>query len=341
VTAAAALALVLAAAAPLPDRLDAPALRSPLAATSPLSAVAAAGGLAVAVGPRGHALFSADGGRTWAQASVPASADLTAVSLSPDGRGLAVGHDGLVLATEDGGRSWARRLDGRGLAALVRARHGCGADAAPEAVAVACAQGSALSLLDVWVGADGRGLAVGAFGLALRTEDGGRTFAPWLDRVLSPRALHLYAVRAAEGEVLVAGEQGLILRLDRARGRLVPVRSPPGGSLFGLVARGRDVVAFGLGGRALHSGDAGASFAPVATGVSDALVGGALLPGGGIVLVSRRGELVVSADGGRSFRRARGAGGPFAAAVAATPEGAILVAGAAGARRVELAAEAR
>jgi photosystem II stability/assembly factor-like uncharacterized protein len=331
-TAAALAALSLGAAV---DRLDAPALRTHLAATSPLTAVASAGSVAVAVGPRGHVLRSQDAGATWVQASVPASADLTAVQLSGGGRGLAVGHDGLVLATEDGGRTWVRRLDGRGIAALLRARHpGCDGGPAGDAVRIACEQGAAVSLLDVWVGEDGRGLAVGAFALVLWTEDGGRTWTPWLDRTENPRALHLYAVRPVAGEVLVAGEQGLLLRLDRARGRLVRVPLRPGGSLFGLAARGRDVVAFGLGGRALRSGDGGATWSPAETGVDAALVGGAVLPDGRIVLVSQRGDVVASADGGRTFLPV--ARVPPAAAVAAAGADAVLVAGAAGVRRVPL-----
>lgn len=317
------------------DPLDVAALPTRLAASSPLVALAAEDGVVVAAGQRGHVLRSDDGGRRWTQASVPASVDLTAVHLRAGGEGLAVGHDGLVLATADGGRTWTRRLDGRGLAALLRARYPCGPPS-PAPIAIACEQGAALSLLDVWIGPDGRGLAVGAFGLALFTGDAGRSWTPWLDRVENPRALHLYAVRGVAGELVVAGEQGLLLRLDRARGRLVPVPAPPGGSLFGLVARGREVVAFGLGGRALRSADAGATWTAAAAGTGAALVGGTLLPDGRLVLVSARGDLVASRDGGRTFQPLPPSGLAPAAAIVTAAPGALLVAGAAGVRRAEL-----
>ncbi len=197
----------------------------------------------------------------------------------------------------------------------------------------------AVSLLDVWVGEDGHGLAAGAFGLVLFTDDGGSTWAPGLDRTGNPKALHLYAIRPVAGEVLVAGEQGLLLRLDRARGRLVSIPAARIGSLFGLVSRGRDVVAFGLGGRALRSGDGGLTWVPVETGIDAALFGGTVLPDGRIVLASQRGDLVASADGGRTFRSA-GRGPPAAAIVAVGPD-AVVVAGPAGVGRVVLPAEAR
>lgn len=340
-TAAGLAALALAAAAPPPDLLDVPAAPTALGAASPLVAVASDGDVALAAGPRGCLLRSEDGGVRWTQASLPASVDLTAVHLLPRGRGLAVGHEGVLLASDDGGRTWTRRLDGRGIAALLRARYPeCGGGAARGPLRILCEQGAAVSLLDAWVGPDGRGLAVGAFGLVLWTEDGGRGWTPWIDRTDDPRALHLYAVLGVRGEVLVAGEQGLLLRLDRARGRLVAAAAPPGGSLFGLAAAGRAVVAFGLAGRALWSGDAGVTWAEAATGIGDALVGGAALPGGRIVLVSARGALALSDDGGRTFSARRAATGPPAAAVAAGGPGEVLVAGAAGVARVALRGEA-
>ncbi len=320
----------------LADRLDSPAQATPLAATSPLTAVASSGARLVAVGPRGHVLRSDDLGGTWTQASVPVSADLTAVHLASPERGWAVGHDGVVLATEDGGHTWRRQLDGRSLAALLRARYpGCdGSGAAPPAVRTACEQGAATSLLDVWFEDERRGFAVGAFNLVLRTEDGGLSWTPWLDRTDNPRALHLYAIRAIGPEVLVAGEQGLLLRLDRARGRFTRIPARQQGSLFGLAASGRGAVAFGLGGRALRSDDAGRTWAAAETGVEGALTGGTALADGRLVLVTHGGAMLVSGDGGRTFRRAGPARAAPAAAVAAAGPDTVVVAGAAGVRRV-------
>jgi len=55
------------------DPLDAPATQSPLAAHSLLQGVTKAGSRLVAVGQRGHVVYSTDSGTSWKQASVPVS----------------------------------------------------------------------------------------------------------------------------------------------------------------------------------------------------------------------------------------------------------------------------
>ena len=51
------------------DVLDTPAQISPLAGRSLMQAVARAGDRLVAVGQRGHVVYSTDGGATWKQAT--------------------------------------------------------------------------------------------------------------------------------------------------------------------------------------------------------------------------------------------------------------------------------
>ncbi len=88
------------------DPLDTPAVPSALAARSLLLGVARAGNRLVAVGQRGHIVYSTDGGASWKQASVPVSSDLTAVFFVDDKQGWVVGHDGVVLHTVDSGDTW-------------------------------------------------------------------------------------------------------------------------------------------------------------------------------------------------------------------------------------------
>lgn len=303
---AAALCALLAASA-FVDPLDLPARPSALAAHGPLHAVTRAGRRLVAVGERGHVLWSDDGGAAWTQAEVPVSTDLTAVHFVSPERGWAAGHGGVVLATRDGGRTWVRQLDGRRLE--------------PGA-----------SLLAVWFADEGTGFAVGAFGLVLRTGDGGLTWTSWRDRAENPRALHLYGIAEAAGRVWIAGEQGLLLGLDPRGRRFRAVRVPYAGSLFGVTGCGGAVLAYGLRGNVVRSADGGASWRRVATGVEAALTGAAVLPGGRLTLVSQAGHILVSDDCGRSFRRATP--GRAAQASAAAPAGAdtIAVVGTAGVR---------
>jgi photosystem II stability/assembly factor-like uncharacterized protein len=310
----AALAAAALAAAPRPsaagafvDPLDRPARPSARAARAPLHAVTRAGERLVAVGERGHVLWSDDGGARWQQAPVPVSADLTGVRFATAERGWAVGH-GVVLATADGGRTWVKQLDGRALG-----------EPAP-------------SFLDVWFESERAGFAVGAFDLLLRTEDGGATWTSWRDRTENPRELHLHAIASAAGEVWIAGEQGLVLRLDRAAARFRAVAVPWRGSFFGVVGAGSAVIAYGLGGHAFRSRDRGASWQEIETGVASSLTAAAVTPDGRLVMATEAGQLLVSRDEGSSFRLAKDGPAPPAWALALAGAGSLAVAGPAGVR---------
>lgn len=297
---------------PFIDPLDLPAQKSELAARSPLMAVARAGDRLVSAGQRGHILYSDDGGAHWTQAAVPVSCDLVALHFADARRGWAVGHEGVVLATRDGGASWSRQLDGRQIGALL-VRHYTQRVQAREPDAARwlkwaqgfAAQGPDKPLLDVYFEDERRGFVVGAFNLVLRTEDGGQSWTPWLDRTDNPQELHLYAVRPAGGSLFAVGEQGLVLRLDRdaARWRAVPL--PYQGTLFGVLGTAGEVVVFGLRGTALHSADGGASWHRLDTGLRSTLTGGALRADGRVVLVSQAGDVVQgSATTGQGLQRA-------------------------------------
>jgi photosystem II stability/assembly factor-like uncharacterized protein len=335
------LAAVTARAAPAPaaegfsDPLDGPALESALAARGPLNAVTGAGRRLVAVGQRGHVLYSDDGGASWTQSAVPVSTDLTSVCFPSPRRGWAAGHDGVVLATADGGRTWVKQLDGRRIGPLLARTYAARAGGEPpwlrEQLAVLAAQGTGQAFLDVWFEDERTGFAVGAFNLVLRTEDGGESWTPWLHRSHNPRGLHLHAIRRVAGGVYAVGEQGLVLKLDPATQRLEPIAVGWGGSFFGVAGSGQAVVAFGLQGNVLRSVDGGTRWRKVATGLEVAITGAAEMPDGRLVLVSQVGHVLVSADGGASFALARGPS-LSAAAAAAAGENALVIVGPRGVR---------
>jgi photosystem II stability/assembly factor-like uncharacterized protein len=301
---------------------DIPAIKSPLAIREPLNALAMAGGRMVAVGQRGHVLYS-DDGKTWVQADVPLASDLTALHFPTPMQGWAVGHEGSVLHTADGGSTWSRQLDGRAIADLLQKQK--------EAAAFP-GQGGDKPLLDVWFEDDKKGYAIGAFNLILRTEDGGQSWTPWLDRVDNPKGMHLYAIRPAGGSVFIVGEQGLVLKLDREKQRFTSVALPYKGTLFGVVGTPTMTIVFGLRGNAWRTTDGGANWTKVETGVSAALSSGIVRADGSVVLVSQAGQVLLSTDDGASFRRIKVATAAPAFAVADTGKGAVAVAGVGGVR---------
>jgi photosystem II stability/assembly factor-like uncharacterized protein len=291
------------------DPLDRPAQASQWAEHSLLSGLAQAGRRVVAVGQRGHVLYSEDGGAHWRQAAAPLSTDLVTVRFTGAHEGWAVGHDSVVLHTIDGGASWERQYDGR--------RDPAAGDK---------------PLLDVWFDQQGRGYAVGAFGLLLYSADSGHTWQHWESHADNPQGLHLNAVRAVGDEVYIAGEQGLLLKRSADGNRFEALSAPYKGSYFGLAGKDKQLVVFGLRGTALYSSDGGAHWQPSVTGTQTGLIDGAFLADGSVLLLSQSGQLLRSRDGGATFKPQPGMPALPASALLVQQQGGVLIAGARGVR---------
>ena len=123
------------------------AISSKMAKDVLLTDVTVAGNKVIAVGERGHIIYS-DDGENWQQANVPVSVLLTSISFENETLGFVTGHDATLLKTTDGGNNWhlvnyQPRLD--------------------------------KPLLDVSVKGK-RVVAVGAYGLYWQSNDGGETW---------------------------------------------------------------------------------------------------------------------------------------------------------------------
>ena len=197
--------------------------------------------------------------------------------------GWAVGHDGVVLHSGDAGRTWNLQLDGRRIGELM-VDYYSRPDAAPAEATPAlreqarrfAAQGADNPLLDVWFRDASNGYVVGAFGLALRTRDGGKTWQPLLQAIDNPKGLHLYAVRGIGSDVYIVGEQGTAFKLERDAERFTTLELPYKGTLFGVVGNERAVVVHGLRGNVLRSTDGGRSWQSVTTGLQVGMTASAL-----------------------------------------------------------------
>jgi len=291
------------------DPLQTPATMSLLAPKSPLLAVAAAGERVVAVGQRGHIVYSDDGGKQWTQASVPVSSDLVAVSFPSPKKGWAVGHGGVVLHTEDAGQTWTRQLSGSEASQIAAKFYAqTSATAMPERVRQqAKAQldeaerGAPGPFFDVSFDDETTGYIVGAFNRIFRTADGGKTWTPWADRIDNPKELHFYAIRGRGDQRYIVGEQGWVWRLDSKAERFTAVRTPYTGTLFGAVVAPSAVLVFGMNGAAFRSDNGGQSWDKVSITSRAALNSGDILPNGQIALVNQAGQLLLSADLGKRF----------------------------------------
>jgi len=319
--------------------LDQPAQASSFAARGPLLAIAAAGSRFVAVGQRGHIIYSDDAGKTWAQASVPVSTDLVAVSFASARKGWAVGHGGVVLKTTDAGATWIKQLDGRKSAEIAlrylesKAGTLAGAQKLVEREKRLADDGGTQPLMAVHFESETTGCVAGAFNRLFCTEDGGTTWTPWMDRIDNPNELHFYAIAGCAKGICLAGEQGMVWHFDAEKGRFVTRALPYQGSIFGLLADGADTLfAFGLRGSLFRSVDEGKSWEKVSIGSQAGITSGAVLPGGAILLATQAGEIVRSVDAGKTFARLNTARPMAYYGVVGAPGGNALLVGSEGAR---------
>ena len=295
--------------ASLPDLLDVPTQPSAYASKGLTSGIARQGQQLIAVGPRGLILVSSDAAATWKQVASPVSSDLVSVRFTGEGSAWAIGHDAVALRTTDSGATWQKVLDGRSVLTLLRSTYTARAkagNAAAEALLPEIERSMAQSatpdalpspFLDVWFADANEGYLVGAFGLILRTTDGGKQWEPWIEQLDNPRSFHLYAVTGEGSERYIAGEQGLLLRLDAASKRFVKVETPYAGTYFGLDLKGSRLVAFGLRGNAYAQPGPGAAWNKIETGVDAHIVSAINLGDNQLVLVSQAGQvLAVSPD---------------------------------------------
>ncbi|HHQ2900898.1 TPA: WD40/YVTN/BNR-like repeat-containing protein [Pseudomonas aeruginosa] len=283
------------------DSLDVPAAMIDAGVPVPVIGVAQVGGALVSVGPRGLIQRSDDGGRSWQQVPSPVSSDLVQVRFSDERNGWIVGHDSVLLHTSDGGDSWQIQLDGRRLLALLQGWYGQRAEAG-DAIAddmlreISMAMSTSATpdvlpapFLDVLFDGRGHGFVVGAFGMILHSQDAGATWEPWIERTDNDRRMHLYGLAEHKGVFYVAGEQGLLMRLEPQAGRFVALQVPYGGTFFGVRALDDLLLVHGLRGNLFASRDDGQQWQKVETGLDSSLVS----------LVKRGGQLVVVSQGGQ------------------------------------------
>jgi len=258
------------------------AIESLKAAKGLMIDVVHAGKRLVAVGDRGHILYSDDQGSTWTQAKVPTRQLLTAVYFVDDKQGWAVGHDAQILASTDGGATWTQQYQ----------------DLKREA-----------PLLDVWFNDAHHGLAVGAYGALIETTDGGKTWEDVSDRLDNEDQFHLNAIaRIKDAGLFIVGEQGSMFRSSDDGQTWEKLEGPYEGSLFGVIstAQPQTLLAYGLRGNLYRSTDFGSTWEQVelnaARGALEfGLSGATLLEDGSLVVVGNGGSVVVSHDDGRTF----------------------------------------
>jgi len=306
-----------------------------------LLGITAAGKRMVAVGERGLVAYSDDDGRTWSQARTPVSVTLTKAFFVSSSTGWAVGHGGVILRTDDAGVTWVKQLDGIQAARLAAAKYVENAtDPAFRRLAAAASQlesdGADKPFFDVVFLDAERGLAIGAYGLAFRTEDGGRRWEPALESLENPRGFHLYALARIGTAVIIVGEQGLLLKSTDGGRRFGAIPSPYKGSYFGAISlEGGDLYVFGLRGSVFRSTDQGGSWARLETPTAGSLNSAAALSGTTAAFTSQEGQVLVGTSSATALRIAPGIAPAAYTAIARTAGGAWMLTGLRGPVRID------
>ena len=314
------------------------ALLMPRAVQSLLLDISRAGERLVAVGERGHILYSDDDGQSWTQGQVPTRQMLTAVHFQGARLGWAVGHDASVLHTVDGGEHWISQRDGLAeqrrldqaqvdwLEQQIQALKKQLLDAVSreerqrqqlrlEELELDLEDANwtlrdpvhAPPLLDVFFSDELRGVAVGAFNTLLLTRDGGVRWEYASARLDNPSGFHLNGVTGdASGHWWIAAEGGLLFYSPDYGATWEALDSPYHGSFFGISrddSSGRLLV-HGLRGRVFTSDDHGRNWM-VSRGTGERTIAGSYFINQRFVaLVGAVGTLIFSDDGGNSFSAA-------------------------------------
>lgn len=261
--------------------VDRAAIISAKASRSLLIDVARAGNRIVAVGDRGHILWSDNEGKDWTQAKVPVSVMLTAVYFPNEREGWAVGHNGVILFSADSGASWQLQRSDK----------------------TADGEKAGAPLLGVWFADNQNGYAVGAYGYFLATHDGGTT---WVDNAAALNngdGWHLNAIRGLQGTdtVFIVGEHGILFRSTDRGATWHSLPSPFDGSFFGIAPVAQDLLlVYGLQGRLFASSNDGASWQQIQTGVTSGLNTAVRTPEGDVIVAGNAG-VVLNAKGGLNF----------------------------------------
>lgn len=255
--------------------LDKPARQSIFAAQGVLlNALVLPSGRALAVGERGHVVFSDNlsADAKWLQATVPVSITLTAITEIPGGGLIAVGHGLTILDSQDNGKTWHTVTDGRKLAGVFRqaADQAMQAGNQPQADKLnrLADEQANKPLLDVLMVNANDGLAVGAYGVILATHDAGKNWFPERGLLKDNEDRHLNAIRRVGKALWIAGERGLLYLSTDGGQHFSEIHAPTEATFFTIVGAGDTVIAAGLRGKLIVSADQGQSWRVVDTGTT-------------------------------------------------------------------------
>lgn len=136
----------------------------------------------IAVGELGSISLSTDQAKSWSIIESPVDTSLTSVFMLNESTAWAAGHDATILKTTNGGKHWDIMYSNIELDAPI---------------------------FDIWFKDQKNGIAIGAYGLLLITDDGGIS---WKKEYLGEDDFHLFSIIEGPNNIYFTSEMGGLYR---------------------------------------------------------------------------------------------------------------------------------
>ncbi len=273
----------------------------------------------IAAGARGRILQSTNGGKRWTALPSPLTSDLQTSFVDPRTQRLLIGgDDGVIGMSADGGTSWdVTRIAMPDPVTPVTSYRRFGdlllATSALGRFLISKDDGASWDLLQAestafWTdaafdAAHGSLVLVGHNGEVVRSADGGETWHLTAIEIAGRRN-YLAAVHFDDRSrsLLAVGEGGTVARSSDGGASWTQTSGDVREGLKGLLAAPGRLVSFGNGGLVVSSTDSGAHWSRARSALELPLREIVMAPGGALLASSSLGDLIRSADGGRSWR---------------------------------------
>ncbi len=320
--------------------LDEPAIQVRNPSSVFLISIAQAGSRLVAVGEHGVIILSDDNGKTWRQAAVPVNVTITSVAFATPEDGWAAGAYGVILHTNDGGLIWSIQLYGAQVNQLMLSEAQVlssqnplspSAQRAVRRANIFNQAGPDKPFLTVVAVSPETAIVYGAYRMAVKTTDGGKTWQDISLQVGDPISHNIYDATLIGSDIYLIMETGLIFRSTDGGATYESVASPTGNTLFGINKEpDGSLLLFGVVGALFRSSDAGNTWSQINLGISDDISAALTLKSGQTIIVTEGGEAFLSKDDGQTFRSINLPGGMEMSDLTQANDGNIVIVGADG-----------